>query len=66
MKKRMQYLVGFIKCLLDHISFNQGCYIGINVKISNSGGVLGKNVIIRPSTGIGVYSPIVKLYLEIM
>ena len=42
MKKRMQYLVGFIKCLLDHISFNQGCYIGINVKISNSGGYLVK------------------------
>ena len=38
MKKRLQCLVGFIKCLLNHISFNQGCYIGINVKISNSGG----------------------------
>lgn len=57
MKKQLQHLVGFIKCLLNHISYNKGCYIGMNVKFTNSGVILGKNVIIRPSTGIGVYAP---------
>ena len=57
MKKQLQHLVGFVKCLMNHISYNKGCYIGLNVKITNSGGViLGKNVIIRPSTGIGAYA----------
>lgn len=38
MKKLLQHGIGYMKCLMNHISYNKGCYIGINVKISNSGG----------------------------
>lgn len=48
----IKYFCGWAKCKLNHIQQKGNCYVGINVKVVNRGGkiMLGKNVIIRPST----------------
>ena len=52
-KQMIQDLIGNVKCAMGHIQHGKYCYVGINVKIVNRGGViLGDNVKVRPSSGL--------------
>lgn len=54
MKNFIKHLLGFITCKINNIKCTGKCYIG-NGKIINHGNfILGKDVIIRPSTNIFV------------
>lgn len=51
--KLIKLLIAFVKIKANHLISGGACYIGFNVKIVNRGLMdLGKNVIIRPSTGL--------------
>ena len=50
-------LITFVKIKSNHLSCGGANYIGLDVKIVNRGQIVfGKNVIIRPSTGLYVSS----------
>ena len=50
-KQMIQDLIGNVKCAMGHIQHGKHCYVGLDVKIVNSGGViLGDNVKVRPSS----------------
>lgn len=38
MKEIIKIIAGWIKSRLNHVTCGRGCYIGLNVKIINSGG----------------------------
>lgn len=53
LKDFVKFLLTKIKIETSHINTGKNCYIGLNVNIIHSGGViLGNDVIIRPSTDI--------------
>lgn len=37
-KQILQYGIGYIKAKVNHVKCGKHCYIGLNVKICNSGG----------------------------